>query len=169
MKYVISIIWITCFVYANNTLVDDKDLGLRKTPLNDDNTNIKNYHYNNNMAGESKIIQRAYENAPPMIPHDVDGMLEITKDYNACLGCHLPSIAPSLNATPIPESHLYNLRTNKKYINDEIDDSRYNCNLCHTPQANLDPVIGNNFKPEFRNLNLKNKSNLMDVINEGIK
>lgn len=157
------------FLAYGEKLIEDKDLGLRTVPLENDNTKIKNYSYNNTAAGESKVIERAYENAPPMIPHDTDEILEITKDFNACLGCHIPSIAPSLNATPIPESHLYNLRTNTKHKGDEIDESRYNCNLCHTPQANLTPDIGNDFKPEFRNINLKSKSNLMDVINEGVE
>lgn len=169
MKYIFSFICLVFAVYAAEGLIEDKNLGLRTTPLENDNTKLKKYSYSTTAAGESKVIERAYENAPPMIPHDVDGMLEITKDFNACLGCHMPSVAPSLNATPIPQSHLYNLRTNTKNKNDEIDESRYNCNLCHTPQANLSPSIGNNFKPEFRTMGLKNKSNLMDVINEGVK
>ena len=52
-------------------------------------------------------IDRAYQNAPPMIPHDVEGMLNITRDNNACIGCHDAAVAESMGTTPIPKITLY--------------------------------------------------------------
>ncbi len=42
-------------------------------------------------AGTSTKFARAYENAPPMIPHDIEGMLPITIDNNQCATCHRSS------------------------------------------------------------------------------
>lgn len=168
MKYIISLMFMVVAIYAKG--VSDNEIGLRKTPLNSENLKLEKFSYPSSAAGESKVIERSFENAPPMIPHDVDGLMEITRDYNACLDCHLPSVASLMGATSVPQSHLYNLRSDKQSSSsNEIDDSRYNCNLCHVPQANAKLVIGNNFKPDFRNKDLKNKSNLLDVINEGVK
>ncbi len=63
---------------------------------------------------ESKVIQRSsFENAPPLIPHDVEGMLDMTKENNACTGCHMPEVAEAVKATPIPKSHFFDMRTQK--------------------------------------------------------
>ncbi|MFV7791583.1 nitrate reductase cytochrome c-type subunit, partial [Aliarcobacter lanthieri] len=50
-----------------------------------------------------------------------------------------------------------------------ISDSRFNCTQCHVPQSDAKPLVGNSFKPEFKNEQLKSRSNLIDVINEGVK
>ncbi len=91
--------------------VSEESLGLRKTSLytESDAMPVKT-EYSKKAAGESQIIARAFENAPPMIPHTVDGMLPITINNNACTGCHVPGVAESMNATPIPQSHFTNFR-----------------------------------------------------------
>lgn len=152
---------------GDNMELSEEEIGLRNVPLKSENVDIKQYSYSTTPAGESKVFDRAYENAPPMIPHDVEGLIDITKDYNACIDCHSQENAPLMNATPVPDSHMYDTFKGKKV--DTIVSNRYNCNLCHTPQANAKPLVGNNFKPEFRDENSKNRSNLLDVINEGVK
>jgi cytochrome c-type protein NapB len=37
------------------------------------------------------------------------------------------------------------------------------------PQANIKPLVGNTFQPEFKSKDLMEKSNLIDVIDEGVK
>ncbi len=149
--------------------ISDADLGLRNAPLNnDDKVKLQDFKYGDKAPGESKVFDRAYENAPPMIPHDVEGMTDFTQDTNLCLDCHLPENAKGTPATPVPKSHLYDLR-NSKDVTDGISDSRWNCTQCHAPQAQLKPLVGNNFKPEYRNKKSKNNSNLLEVINEGVK
>lgn len=149
--------------------ISDADLGLRNAPLNnDDKVKLQDFKYGDKAPGESKVFDRAYENAPPMIPHDVEGMTDFTQSTNACLDCHSPEVAKDVGATPVPKSHLYDLR-NSKAITDGIADSRWNCTQCHAPQAQLKPLVGNNFKPEYRSKKSKNSSNLLEVINEGVK
>lgn len=149
--------------------VEDTQIGLRKTPLNDEkDVKLQDFKFGSGSAGESQKIERSYENAPPLIPHDTEGMLPITQQDNACIGCHATEVAQDIGATPMPKSHYYDLR-NKKALTDGISDSRYNCVQCHVPQAQTKPLVGNSFKPDFRNENEKHQSNLLDVINQGVK
>lgn len=154
-------------LFAAQKTISDTDLGLRKVPLNNNNVKLKDFSYSTQQPGESKLIERSYENAPPMIPHSVEGMMDITKDYNACLGCHSPDVASIMKATPIPPSHMYD--TFKGKSTGKLVENRFNCNLCHIPQANVSPVVKNDFKPDFRNALSKKKSNLLDVLDEGVK
>lgn len=158
-----------CACVNDKTALSDNDIGLRNVALTSENVTLKEFAYNSAAAGESKLIERSFENAPPMIPHDVDGMLEVSKDYNACLTCHSPENAPAMKATSVPSSHTTDLRTGKKNKNNAVDESRFNCNACHTPQANLAPLVGNGFKADFRSEGAKSKSNLLDVLSEGVR
>ena len=174
--------------------VSEESLGLRTTNLyTEDTTTGDKTMYSKSVAGESTKIARAFENAPPMIPHDVDGMLPITIDNNSCTGCHEPVVAESMGATPIPKSHFTNFRPDtslakdgkitkegKSVANtsdfktvakplDSLSGTRFNCSQCHTPQSNSKMVPKNNFQSEFRTEGLNSKSNLIDNINEGVK
>ncbi len=134
--------------------------------------------YHSAAPGTSKKIARAFQDAPPMIPHDTTGMLPITKDNNQCLACHMPDMASSMGATPIPVSHFTNFRPktavkgdkilkNGKAVKNtsseklanvsiEVDKShqklyagRYNCSQCHAPQATNNLVDDNHFRPVY--------------------
>ena len=117
----------------------------------------------------AKRFDRSFENAPPFIPHDTEGLVPITKDSNMCVTCHMPEFAKDSGATPIPSSHLYDIR-NKKDLAGKLDDERYNCTTCHVEQQNgVTQLVGNKFKPDFRDKNGSHKSNLLDVLNDGVK
>jgi cytochrome c-type protein NapB len=175
-------------------MVSEESLGLRKTTLyTEKNTTGDKTAYGTEAAGTSKKFVRAFENAPPMIPHDIDGMLPITIDNNSCTGCHDPAVAPSMGATPLPKSHFTDFRPNtslakngmitkegKEVVNtsdfktvatplESLSGTRFNCSQCHTPQSNSKMVPENTFKGEFRTEGLNSKSNLIDTINEGVK
>lgn len=173
--------------------VSEESLGLRKTSLytESDAMPVKT-EYSKKAAGESQIIARAFENAPPMIPHTVDGMLPITINNNACTGCHVPGVAESMNATPIPQSHFTNFRPDtslasngmitkegKTVVNTSdfktvgkktamVSGTRFNCSQCHAPQS-MSEAPANEFQADFRAAGHNKKSNLIDNINEGVK
>ena len=150
-------------------MLSDTSIGLRHTPLTDEkDTEIKNYTFGSGEPGESKKIDRSYENAPPLIPHSIEGLTPITRDNNACLGCHSPEYAKDMGATPLPKSHFYDLRTHQE-MTGKIAEQRFNCTQCHVPQAQTKPLVKNNFKPDYRNPNSKHHSNLLDVINQGVQ
>jgi nitrate reductase (cytochrome), electron transfer subunit len=179
---------------AANT-VSEESLGLRTTNLySEKDTVADKTQYKTQAAGTSTKIARAFENAPPMIPHDVEGLLPITIDNNQCISCHEPAVAESMGATPIPKSHFTNFRPethlNKdgkivkegkvventsdiKTVNhktmDTLAGARFNCSQCHAPQSEGNNVPKNNFATEFRSESLTGKSNLIDNINEGVK
>lgn len=149
-------------------LYDDKDMGLRKTALSNENLMLEDINYTQADAGTSQKISRSFENAPPMIPHSTDGLLPITSDNNICVTCHMPEYAEAVGSTPIPKSHLFSLRDSKD-LHGKLSDARFNCTQCHAPQANVAPLVRNDFKADFRDKSLKEKSNLLDVLNEGVR
>ncbi|RBQ32511.1 nitrate reductase cytochrome c-type subunit [Aliarcobacter vitoriensis] len=178
---------------AANSIKDDS-LGLRhESLLKEDKVTGDETKYGTDPAGTSTKFKRAFENAPPMIPHDTEGLLPITIDNNMCTSCHDPLVAESMGATPIPKSHFTNfreyvalnkdgqlerdgkvvgnssdLKTIKKPL-DMLANARFNCSACHAPQSNSANIPKNNFTPDFRSSDLNDKSNLLDVITEGVK
>jgi len=107
---------------GNKKVVSEETLGLRKTNLykeDKDTVGVKT-DYSRPAPGQSTKFERAYVNAPPMIPHSVDGLLPITQNNNQCLSCHMPESAKAMGATPIPVSHFTNYRPTTVYKNGEL-------------------------------------------------
>ncbi|MFA5721848.1 MAG: nitrate reductase cytochrome c-type subunit [Aliarcobacter sp.] len=173
---------------------ENKSFGLRDADLLDETKVVSDEtKYLTDPAGASTKIKRAFENAPPMISHDVEGMLPITIDNNQCIMCHDPMLAESMGATAIPKSHFTNFREDvnidkkgqlqrdgkivenssdiKTVVKplDHLSNARFNCSACHAPQSQSEIVPKNNFVTEFRSSDLNDKSNLLDVIEEGVK
>jgi len=188
----LSLVAIASLAYASGT-VSEESLGLRKTNLySEDGTSPEQAKFDAAAPGAAKTLQRAYDNAPPLIPHSTEGLLPITAKNNACLGCHMPAAAKGVGATAIPASHFVNFRPNTKIGKDgavvkegkavkntsdvkvvehkqkTLYQGRYNCSQCHVPQANIKPLVKNNFKPDYQSKSAKKKSNLLDVLNTGV-
>ena len=147
---------------------DAKDLNILRAAndvIDEDDIKLADINWTKPAAGESKRYDRSFENAPPLIPHDLEGLIPITADNNMCVSCHMPEVAKDVGATPIPKSHLYSIR-NKKDLEGKLSDDRFNCTTCHVPQANVEAKFKNNFKPEYRDANSTSRSNLLDVLNE---
>jgi cytochrome c-type protein NapB len=178
---------------GNKKVVTENQLGYGAASLTG-NTPPPKIEYDRPAPGAAKRFARSYVNAPPLIPHSVKGLLPITAANNSCLGCHMPDVAKSVGATPIPESHFVDFRPttkldkNGQLIKDgkkvantsdvkiaklrkmkKLNPARYNCSQCHVPQANVKPLVGNTFQPDFINKKQMESSNLIDVIDEGVK
>jgi cytochrome c-type protein NapB len=104
--------------------------------------------YPDDAAGESLLLGRDFPDAPPQIPHSVEDMLPITSDDNECLQCHHPDNAVSEKDAPLPETHFEQAIMAKGKPGEsmvwvvsgyqkakDVVGSRYNCDMCHTPQA----------------------------------
>ena len=185
---------------GNKKEVTEEALGLRKVDLySEDKAAPVAADFDRPAPGQATRFERAYVNAPPMIPHSVEGLLPITQDNNQCLGCHMPEVAKGVGATPIPASHFTNYRPETVLKNgemlkegkvvglkadigntsdikiakakktDHLYQGRFNCSQCHAPQAKVDPVVGNTFQPDGLNDTLKGHSNLADAMNEGVQ
>ena len=154
----------------NNPSISDSQIGLRNVDLLDDkDVVLKDINYTKEPAGMAKRFDRSFENAPPFIPHDTEGLVPITKDMNMCVTCHMPEFTKDSDATAIPASHFYDIR-NKKDLAGKLHDERYVCTTCHVEQQNgVTQLVGNKFKPDFRDKNGSHKSNLLDVLNDGVR
>lgn len=164
--------------------VSEESLGLRKTDIHaEDGTVAAKTEYRSAQAGTSTKIKRAYQDAPPMIPHDVSDFLPITRENNACTGCHAPEIAPAMGATPIPPSHYLDMRPRhicdgkkfKKRIDNmknetdvkpltHLSQARYNCSQCHAPQSQGNPSVENLFEANFTKEGGEFKSSWDEVV-----
>jgi cytochrome c-type protein NapB len=93
--------------------------------------------YRSGEPGETAEIEREYNIAPPVIPHDV-GDFEINRQTNDCLECHLNGFEmdEGHTAKKIPASHRMNEYTSE-VSPDQVINTRYNCLQCHVPQADL--------------------------------
>ena len=170
-------------------------LSLRKAPVHTESViKLQKVTYTKAAPGQAKTIERSYVNAPPLIPHSVEGLVPITKNNNACLGCHMPNVAKSMHATPIPKSHFIDFRPieviakNGKLIkkgrvvakvnggaNDvyaehlnKLYPGRYNCTQCHVPQTNAKPLVANKFKPDYTSSETIKRSNLANTFDQGV-
>jgi len=107
---------------GNKKVVSELTLGLRQTDLYTEakETQGAQGKFDRPAPGESQRFERAYVNAPPMIPHSVEGLLPIMQNNNQCLGCHMPETAKSMGATPIPVTHFTNYRPTTVYKDGEL-------------------------------------------------
>ena len=150
-------------------VVTEASLGLRKTNLyTEDCTSSQKTEYRTAAAGSSHKMKRAFQDAPPMIPHSTEGMLPIKIGANQCTGCHMPEVAPSIGATPIPESHFTDFRPHHKLVNgtfvkvadnykndvsirktEHLQGARFNCSQCHAPQSQGNLAVENTFEAQY--------------------
>lgn len=147
----------------------EEELGIRHETLYDE-TKVKPAHgeYGKAEPGKSKLLGRAFENSPPLIPHDLTGMLPVAETNNACLNCHMPDHAKALGATPLPKSHFVDMDTGKD-LQGQLDGKRYPCMQCHVPQVNIPEPIKNTFRADFRSKKSMTRSSLLDTLNEGVE
>ncbi|MFT7004798.1 MAG: cytochrome c-type protein NapB [Sulfurimonas sp.] len=169
--------------------VSEKSLGLRKTDLYSENTDTVGdaTKYSTSVTGSGTTIKRAFQDAPPMIPHDVEGMLPITINDNQCIVCHEPMAAKEMGmgTIPYPASHMTDFRptttiaedgkiskngteidntSSEKLKNvsikklDKLSGSRFNCTLCHAPQSGDAVAVKNTFEADFTSADGASKS-----------
>ncbi len=128
--------------------VKDSSLGLSKTSVNDSPAPEK-FSYSNNFPGTGNLLPRAYLNAPPQIPHNIEAFLPVTAKSNNCKMCHdnraMQGKKVKGQATAIPDSHYTDLRHAPGKVTTELIGARYVCTQCHVPQANVKPLVTNTF------------------------
>lgn len=164
----VSIISFLSLAVADTETYTEEELGLRHENLYDEDDSAPVHGEPiKKEAGTSTKFERSFENSPPLVPHDITGMLPIAQTENLCMGCHMPKEAVGTGATPIPKSHLTDLDTGKD-LKGELAGSRYNCMQCHVIQTQLTPAVENIFKGGFRGDEGHYRSNLIDNLNEGV-
>lgn len=95
------------------------------------------------MPKEQAEMALNYVNQPPLIPHSIKGY-QVTKNVNQCLQCHSPQNARVTGAPRISATHFMD-RDGR--VTSELAPRRYFCLQCHVPQANVKPIVKNEFQP----------------------
>ncbi|MCL3781633.1 nitrate reductase cytochrome c-type subunit; periplasmic nitrate reductase electron transfer subunit [Prolixibacteraceae bacterium JC049] len=167
------------------TEIDEDQMGFIVADVESEDTNLPGKaEFIVTNPGQSELIERSFENAPPMIPHTTEGFFPIKKANNICLSCHLPAVADSVGAVPVSDTHFASLRpkmvlkdgkyqfeepTEKVFKKDlkHLNNSYFNCGQCHAPVAKVKVDITNLFTPEFRSKLDKQKSTLNKRVDEG--
>ena len=174
---------------GNKKVVTESVLGLRKTDLYseaEDTLGVKT-EYSTDAPGTSQRIERAFQDAPPMIPHSVEGLLPIKTGNNQCISCHMPEVAVGMGAVAIPKSHFVDFRPKHKLdgqdftrvtdgdknevsIKDtkKLSHSRFNCSQCHAPQSKGDLAVSNTFQGGFSDKNGKSTSTWYEHMNDDL-
>jgi len=88
-------------------------------------------------------IPRSSTQEPPVIPHSIRGY-QITKNFNKCMDCHAWSKVRESGATKVSVTHFKD-STGRELAN--ISPRRYVCTMCHIPQTDARPLVGNTFQP----------------------
>ncbi len=98
--------------------------------------------YPADQPGETSVLPRPYDGAPPMIPHSVED-LSIGRFDNDCHGCHEDGmeLSEGHTATKIPASHYVNEYTKERYEY-RVAGIRHNCLQCHAVQSSEAPPVG---------------------------
>ncbi len=172
----------------NNKASGEEELGLIKSDVHSDSETLLGSmpQYSLEAPGTAEKIERAFENAPPMIPHMTEGFFPITRTNNICLTCHMPDKVEETGAVALPVSHFTDYRPQVIKIGElykvdaeegeviakklnNLSHTRFHCSQCHVPQANVTVDIKNTFDRVFRNDASKTTSNLQENIGEGVK
>lgn len=92
--------------------------------------------YTSSQPGETEKLERPYEIAPPLVPHDIVDF-EISRSANDCLECHYDGLEDEHGvyiATKAPPSHYIN-EYSKEQTKEQVIGIRYLCLQCHVPQT----------------------------------
>lgn len=93
--------------------------------------------------GKEGRMQRNYRQQPPLIPHSID-QYQIDLRTNQCLTCHDWTKAGDRDAPTLSMTHYLDRDGNEL---DYIAGTRYFCNQCHVPQADVPELVENIFEP----------------------
>ncbi len=101
--------------------------------------------------GENASLGAYFSGSPPMIPHQVEGMMPIRVNENLCLDCHmLPDQigqqAGEGEPTPMPASHFTDRRSDPGKVVRKTSGARFTCTQCHATQADAEPLVVNTYR-----------------------
>ncbi len=193
-KLLIIVVVLSCFMMSCSTnqsedkdWIADENIDMSdELLLSDESPLTEMPEYSKLRGGESDLIERSFENAPPLIPHKIAGLLPIRVNDNKCLTCHIPHNATKFGATAMPLTHFTSYRPflteEEGLVKVDAEDNvvvetdlehfnlaMFNCSQCHVAQANVSAEIPNMFDPAFRQASERQQSNLKKVMKEGVK
>jgi cytochrome c-type protein NapB len=129
---------------AGGPPVSDLDIGLRKTALTDDRVPPRAVFTDASPGGNARLA-RAYEGAPPLIPHSLEGLVPIRSSENSCLLCHQTGSTDPADPPQVPRSHRIDFRAAPGVVRETVAGARWNCTACHVMQSDAPVPVENRF------------------------
>lgn len=102
---------------------------------------VKNYV--GKRPGQHALIARTFAQQPPLVPHTVEGY-SIAPGDNSCIDCHISDEFKGKKMPKMGDSHF--LKTSTAGAEPEVNMQRWQCDSCHVPQVDAQPLVGNDFK-----------------------
>jgi len=90
-----------------------------------------------------KPAPRNYPQQPPLIPHNVQGLMIQTR-VNMCLAGHARQTERRSNAAKLPDSHFLDRGGNTS--RDTVAPRRWFCVQCHVRQADTPLLVSNTYR-----------------------
>lgn len=94
------------------------------------------------MPGSQQPIPRTYSTQPPLIPHAIENLDEVTLEGNQCLSCHGLETYKQIGAPRPGDRHF----AGNDPKSGKVAGARHACVMCHVPQADAKPLVDNAFK-----------------------
>jgi cytochrome c-type protein NapB len=133
---------------AAGEAIDELNMGLSKTSVFATPTPTP-YDYSDAKPGRNDWLPRAWEGAPPQIPHRVEEYLPVVAEDNQCLDCHdrpkyigepKNTDRSTKNKSPMSRDHYADETL------EIVDGARFNCTQCHVPQSDAAPLVESTFR-----------------------
>lgn len=95
-------------------------------------------------VGQPQLFERTFIGQPPLVPHTIDKYVPLTMEENACLECHMTEELRGQKIPQIGESH-FSKTLKDKQGRPMLEMSRFQCDTCHVPQVDAQPLVENKF------------------------
>lgn len=145
-KTVISIALVTLVAAVIGCSTTTGPVSMRGTAVSAADTapEVKTYSQKVPAVGGQQLLARAWEKAPPLVPHSIEKYVPLTMDDNGCLECH---VTEELRGQKMPKMSLSHFSTTFKESDGSpaVDMSRFQCDSCHVPQVDAKPLVENRF------------------------
>jgi len=92
----------------------------------------------------SVLIPRTFVGQPPLVPHTTAKYEPITIEENICLECHINDEFKERKMPKIGKSH-FSATVKDKKGQPAVSMARFQCNSCHVPQVDAQPLVENTF------------------------
>ena len=135
---------VTAHQAANQRPNSDRDLTLGKTTLVDPQLPAP-FIFTDESPGDSTLLPRSYDGAPPLVPHSLDGLVPIAREENLCLFCHAIGSTDPGDPPQVPRSHFIDWRVAPDVVRDTVAGARWTCTTCHVRQSDAPTPVGNTF------------------------
>jgi len=115
---------------------------LRGADVSAEDKVFEEHAWQGSMPGSQKPIARTYSTQPPLIPHAIENLDEVTLEGNQCLACHGLETYKQIGAPRLGNKHFVGADPKSG----QVAGARHACVMCHVPQSDAKPLVDNDFQ-----------------------